>query len=157
MSRVAQIGIALGLLGVMLTLMGLFPGVTGIEPTDTIGIIQIVTILVGLALLILGGLIFVKFTFYARKSATLAQQIAIRLALTGIVFATISGLADVMGFGSNLSELGSEILLGPLQAVGLLSSFLLASVGVLMYALNGEPELTAENAHDEDEFDDTSL
>jgi Na+/melibiose symporter-like transporter len=91
MSRVAQIGIALGLLGVMLTLMGLFPGVTGIEPTDTIGIIQIVTILVGLALLILGGLIFVKFTFYARKSATLAQQIAIRLALTGIVFATISG------------------------------------------------------------------
>ena len=58
MPRVAQFGIALGALGIVLTLMGLFPGVTGMEPTLGIGITQISAILIGFLLLILGALIY---------------------------------------------------------------------------------------------------
>ncbi|NWF70516.1 MAG: hypothetical protein HXY40_15620 [Chloroflexi bacterium] len=135
MARVAQFGIALGTLGAILTLMGLFPGITGLRPTASIGILQIVTILAGLALLISGALVYVKFMFYANQDENLAQQVGIRLALTGLVFAAICGIADVLGFGSNPGA--GEYILGPLQAFGLIGSFLVASLGVLIYALAG--------------------
>jgi hypothetical protein len=137
-ARLAQFGIALGTLGAILTLMGLFPGITGIRPTNTIGIVQIATLVAGFSLLILGALIYVKFMFYATQDANLSQQVGVRLALTGLVFAAICGLADVLGFGSNLREQNADFLLGPLQAFGVISSFLVASAGVVLYAVSGK-------------------
>jgi hypothetical protein len=136
--RIAQFGIAVGTLGVMLTFMGLFPGVTGLEPTGGFGIVQIFTILAGFGLLITGALIYVKFTFYFGRPANLAQQIGIRLSMTGLVFTAMTALADVLGFGSNPPELG-DIYLGPWQAVGMVGSLLIASIGVLIYVMSGEP------------------
>jgi hypothetical protein len=137
-ARLAQFGIALGTLGAMLTLMGLFPGITGIRPTTTIGIVQIATIVAGFSLLIIGALFYVKFMFYATEDANLSQQVGVRLALTGLVFAAICGLADVLGFGSNLREQNSDFLLGPLQAFGVIGSFLVSSAGVVLYAISGK-------------------
>ncbi len=137
MPRVAQFGMALGVLGAVLTFMGLFPGVTGLEPAAGIGVVQIFAILIGFALLIMGALIYVKFTFYVFKPANLAQQIGIRLALTGLLFAAITGMADLFGFGSNLRDAGSEPIFGFLQALGIIGSFVLAAVGVLVYAITG--------------------
>lgn len=137
MPRVAQFGITLGALGAVLTFMGLFPGVTGLEPASGIGVVQIFVILIGFALLITGALIYVKFTFYTYHSANLAQQIGIRLALTGLLFAAITGLADIFGFGSNLRSGGSEPIFGFLQALGIIGSFAMASLGVLLYAVSG--------------------
>jgi hypothetical protein len=146
MARVAQLGIALGTLGGMLALMGLFPGVTGISQAYGIGILQIFTILTGFALLISGGLIYVKFMFYARCPANLMQQIGIRLALTGLVLAAIAGLADALGFGSHprLLDIGMDYRLGPWQAVGLIGSYVLAAIGVVIYALSGDPDIPEE-------------
>jgi hypothetical protein len=135
-ARIAQFGIAVGALGVMLTFMGLFPGVTGIEATGGIGPLQIFTILGGFSLLIAGALIYVKFTFYLGRPANLVQQIGIRLALTGLIFAAMAGLADILGFGSNPPDTGS-IYLGPWQAVGMVGSLFIASLGVLIYAVTG--------------------
>ncbi|MBZ0280093.1 MAG: hypothetical protein K8L97_05085 [Anaerolineae bacterium] len=137
MPRVAQFGMAIGVLGAVLTFMGLFPGVTGLEPAVGIGVVQIFAILIGFALLILGALIYVKFTFYVFKPANLAQQIGIRLALTGLLFAAITGMADLFGFGSNLRDAGSDPIFGFLQALGIIGSFVLAAVGVLVYAVTG--------------------
>jgi hypothetical protein len=144
MARIAQLGIAIGLLGIIMVLMGLFPGVTGLEPTAGIGILQIMMWLVGFSLLVLGALIYVKFTLYLNKPSTLWQSIGVRLGLTGIVFAAISGLADVVGFGSNMRVAGGDILLGPLQAFGILGSFTLSAVGVALYALTGNPDAPSE-------------
>lgn len=140
MPRVAQFGIALGALGAVLTFMGLFPGVTGIRPAAGIGIMQIFSILVGFMLLILGALIYVKFTFYPYKSTNLAQQIGIRLGLTGLLFAAMAGLSDVLGFGSHVIGSQSGTLFGALQAFGIIGSFVIASIGVLMYAVTGDLE-----------------
>jgi uncharacterized membrane protein len=137
MARVAQFGIALGALGIVLTLMGLFPGVTGVNATPAIGIVQISAILVGFSLLIFGALIYVKFTFYVNIPSTLAQQISTRLAMTGLLFAALTGLADIFGFGSHTRALAVDAFIGPLQAVGVIGSFLLAAFGVLLYAMMG--------------------
>jgi hypothetical protein len=99
-----------------------------------------VTILTGFSLLILGALIYAKFTFYPNTPSNLAQQIGTRLALTGLVFAALSGLADVLGFGSHSLEFSADVFIGPLQAVGIIGNFVLSSVGVLIYTLSGKPE-----------------
>jgi cellobiose-specific phosphotransferase system component IIC len=140
MGRVAQLGIVIGALGVMLTLMGLFPGVTGLAPTPGVGIVQIFTILTGFTLLILGALIYVKYAYYANRPPNLAQQIGYRLALTGLVLAALAALADHLGFGSHSREFTVDTFLGPLQAAAMIGSFVLACIGVLIYAITGQPQ-----------------
>lgn len=144
MARFAQVGIALGALGIIVGMMGLFPEVTGVPPTVGIGIVQVLMLLTGFGLLIFGALIYVKFTFYLGQAANLAQQIGVRIALTGLVFAALSGLADILGFGSHIRGDNSDILFGPLQAMGIIGNFALSSIGVLIYAVAGNPERTDE-------------
>ena len=138
MPRIAQFGIALGALGTVLTFMGLFPGVTGLTPAKGIGIVQIFTVLLGFTLLIAGALIYVKFTFYVGQTANLAQQIGVRLALSGLLFAIMAGTADIVGFGSHGSNTASQPLFGMLQAIGIIGSFIIAALGVLIYAISGD-------------------
>jgi hypothetical protein len=137
MWRFAQVGIALGALGGMISFMGLFPGVTGAVPTAGIGLVQVVMVLIGYTLLILGAIIYLKFTFFLDVSATLVQQIGTRLALTGILFAALAGLADILGFGTHIRDDTSELYFGQLQMIGILASFMLSSFGVLVYVLAG--------------------
>jgi hypothetical protein len=144
MVRVAQLGIVVGLIGVVVTIIALFPTLIGLSLTPGIGVIQILVLLVGLILLILGALLYVRFTFYAHQTLTLWQQIGVRLAFTGITFAAMAALADVLGFGSNLRAEGGEVLLGPVQLVGILLSFGGASLGVIIFAVAGDPTLTEE-------------
>jgi hypothetical protein len=143
MVRVGQIGIALGSLGIVLTFMGLFPGVTGLPPTPGIGALQVVTILIGFGLLITGAFIYAKFSFYLQVPANLSQQIALRLSMTGLLFAGMAGMADLLGFGSNIRDLAgeSDIFFGPWQAGGLIGGFAMASLGVLLYAVTGPVEV----------------
>jgi hypothetical protein len=137
MGRFGQIGIALGALGIMIALMGLFPTITGVQETRGIGIVQIFLLLVGDGMLIFGAIIYAKFTFYLEIPSTLAQQIGIRLALTGLLFIALSGLSDILGFGSHIRNDTRDIYLGWLQMVGILASFAISSGGVILYAVAG--------------------
>ncbi len=138
MERVGQIGIAIGTLGAILLLMGLFPGVTGLDPTPGIGVIQLVVVLSGFTLFIMGALIYVKYTFYAYDEANLTQLIGTRLAMTGVLLAGLFSLADAFGFGSHGVEFSIENFLGPLQIIGIVTSYAIACIGVLVYALGGQ-------------------
>ncbi len=137
MWRFSQVGIALGALGGMICFMGLFPGVTGAEPTVGIGLVQVVMVLIGYTLLILGALTYLKFTFFLEAPANLVQNIGTRLALTGILFATLSGMADILGFGTHIRDGAGDLYFGQLQMIGILASFGLSSFGVLVYVLAG--------------------
>ncbi|MDE2777816.1 MAG: hypothetical protein OXI77_17965 [Chloroflexota bacterium] len=137
MWRFSQVGIALGALGGMICFMGLFPGVTGAMPTVGIGLVQVVMVLFGYTLLILGALTYLKFTFFLDVSANLVQNIGTRLALTGVLFATLAGMADILGFGTHIRDDTSELYFGQLQMIGILASFGLSSFGVLVYVLAG--------------------
>ncbi len=137
MIGIAQFGIAIAALGIVVTLMGLFPGVTGIQPAAGVGVIQFVLILLGFMLLDFGALIYVKFTFYVGRVSNLAQQIGVRLTLTGLVLAGLTGLADFLGFGSHARTATTDVYFGQLQALGLLGSLLLSALGVMIYAISG--------------------
>lgn len=139
MIGIAQFGIVLAAFGVVLALMGLFPGVTGIQLAFGVGIVQFVSILLGFALLDLGALIYIKFSFYVGRPANLGQQIGVRLMLTGLVLAGLTGMADFLGFGSHLRSPGTDIFFGQLQALGLLGSLLISALGVMIYAVIGTP------------------
>jgi len=149
MSRFGQVGIAIAALGVMIALMGLFPGVTGIEQTPGIGVVQVIMLLVGYAMLIIGAVIYVKFTFYLGVPSNLAQQIGIRLSLTGLLFAAISGLSDILGFGSHVRTATSDIFFGWLQGLGLIAFLAIASLGVLIYTVAGNPQIHEESLQDD--------
>jgi predicted amidohydrolase len=139
MIGIAQFGIAVSALGSVLAFMGLFPGVAGIDSGRGVGIVQYTTILVGFSLLHLGAMIYVKYTFYADRAATLAQQVGIRLTLTGLLFGGMAGLADFLGFGSHIRTETTDVVFGPLQAIGAVGGLLVAALGVIIFATRGQP------------------
>jgi hypothetical protein len=139
MIGIAQFGIAIAALGIVLTLMGLFPGVTGIQPTAGVGVVQFLMILIGFTLLDFGTLIYVKFTFYVGRAANLTQQIGVRLVLTGLVLAGLVGMADFLGFGSHMRSETGDVFFGQFQALGLIGSLLISALGVMIYAVMGKP------------------
>ncbi len=137
MIGIPQLAIAFGLLGMMIALMGLFPGVLGIDPSEGIGVVQFMVIMVGFVLLDLAALFYVKATFYLGRQANLAQQVSVRLSLTGLVLAGLIGMADFLGFGSHLRAQG-DVYFGTLQAGGVLACLLLSALGVAFYAITGD-------------------
>ncbi len=139
MERTSEISISIGALGVVITLIGLFPGIIGLEAAEGVGVLQVLVILLGFTILFTSAYFFAKKTFYSGQPSTLAQDIGIRLTMTGLLIAGAAGLADVLGFGSHPSTPGSRPMLGQLQALAFLGGILLASSGVAIYALFGPP------------------
>lgn len=139
MIGIGQFGIVVAALGVVLALMGLFPSVTGIQTAAGVGVVQFVSILVGFALLDFGALMYVRYTIYAKVASNLIQQIGVRLTLTGLLLAGLTGLADFLGFGSHARGAGGDVFFGQLQALGLVGSLLISALGVMIYAVTGNP------------------
>ncbi len=137
MGKLSQLGIAVAVLGGVVTLIGLFPSITGYEPSRGIGILQIIVILTGFSLLILGVYIFVQATYYPGVRHNLAQQIGVRLSMTGLVISVAAGLADVLGYGSHPPGPDQRPFLGTWQATGLIGGFVIASLGILIFVLMG--------------------
>ncbi len=149
MERSNETSIIIGALGVVVTLMGLFPGIIGLDAAPGIGVLQVVVILAGFSLLFLGAYMFVYQAFYRGTRRTLAQDVGIRLTLTGLVIAAAAGLADVFGFGSHPPTPTTRPLLGELQAMAFVGGFLVASAGVVIYALFGPPAEPEDSSGDD--------
>ena len=133
-----RFGIAVGALGGVLILLGLFPTITGIEPSPGFGILRTLTVLGGFTVMIFGAFVFVQSAYYPGQPHTLAQKIAIRLSMTGLLGSAATGLADVLGYGSNPPGPLSRPVLGVYQIVGIVAGFILASLGVLLFVLLGD-------------------
>ena len=131
MSRLAQFGVFLVVLGTVALFLGLFPFAVDADRTAGIGFTQIVIMQIGLFLLVGGAYVVVYATAHRGNAPTFMGDVGIRLGLTGLVFAAAATMADVLGFGSHLAEGGP--LFGWLQAVGMLSGFGLSALGVLIY------------------------
>ncbi|HVO43390.1 MAG TPA: hypothetical protein VMT34_12235 [Aggregatilineales bacterium] len=138
MAKLTQLGIAVAFLGLVIAIIGLFPSLTGVEASPGIGILQITVILVGFSMLVLGAFIYVKSAYYPGVKHNLAQEICIRLSMTGLVIAAASGWADVLGFGSHPPGTNQRPFLGILQTAGVVGGFVIASLGVVLFALLGD-------------------
>jgi hypothetical protein len=131
MSRLAQLGVFITVLGGVILFLGLFPLAIDADATPGIGLTQIAAILTGLFSLVLGAYVFVFATVHRGSPSSLMGDIGIRLGMTGLVFAAAATLADALGFGSHVSDGGP--LFGWLQATGMLIGFGIAALGVLLY------------------------
>ncbi len=140
MGKYGEVSIIIGTLGVVIALIGLFPGIVGLEAASGVGVLQVLVILLGFSILFTGAYLFVKTSFYTGLPNSLAQDIGIRLTLTGLLIAGAAGLADVLGFGSHPSTGFNRPLLGHLQATVFIGGIMLASLGIVIFALFGPPE-----------------
>ena len=146
MERYTQTSITIGALGIVITLIGLFPGIIGLETVGGVGVLQVLVILLGFSIIFIGAYLFVKQTFYPGLPTTLAQDIGVRLTLTGLLIAAAAGLADVLGFGSHGAADNTRPLLGRLQAIGFIGGFLIASLGVGLFTLFGPSPQSEDDA-----------
>lgn len=133
MSRLAQLGVFSMVLGSVVLFLGLFPSAVDADATPGIGLVQIIGILSGLVLLVMGAYIVTHGLIHRESRRTLLGDVGIRLGLTGMVFAGAVTLADAMGYGSHT---GGPVF-GWLQTIGILVGFGMAALGVLIYGMGG--------------------
>lgn len=129
-NRLAQVGVICMVAGGVSLGLGLFPYAADLEGTPGVGLTQLAAILAGLLLVIGGSYIVVRATLHYGRPRTLLRDVGVRLGMTGLLGAAASALADTLGFGSHKNA----AVFGWLQAGGMLAGFLLAAVGVLIYA-----------------------
>jgi len=130
-NRRIQATLSLVILGFLLVLLGLEPGLVNLDRSPVVGFVQLSVYLVGLALICLGG--YIGFSSSPDKERTIAADIGLRLVATGYVIAFVSGLADVFGFGS---EIFPEIpSFGVLQVTGVILGEATIAIGFLLVAI----------------------
>jgi hypothetical protein len=123
-------------MGLMITIVGLFVYVLGVQPqlfnldkAEMIGFVQIAVLLVGLAMICLGGFVSIN-SLWNSMQKTIAADIGYRLVATGYVIAVTSGMADVFGFGNQIYP--AIPYFGPLQAIGLMVGLITISLGFIL-------------------------
>jgi len=121
-----RLGMILMLVGFVIFLIGAVPDLFGLDRSPVIGFVQITVFLIGLAIICLGGYICMN-GLWNNRPKTILADIGLRVVSTGFVIAVISGLADVFGFGTQLSP---EIpYYGPWQATGVLVGEIMIILG----------------------------
>jgi hypothetical protein len=124
-----RLGLIATILGFLLYLLGVDPGIFGLDRSPVTGFVQIATFLVGLALMCLGGYLGLN-ALWNGMQKTIAADIGLRLVATGYVVAVASGMADIFGFGNQ--PLPNIPYFGPWQAIGVMIGEVTIVVGFIL-------------------------
>jgi hypothetical protein len=130
--RRVRSGLTLVMAGFGLFMLGMEPGVLGLDRSPVVGFVQLAVFLIGLGIICLGGYM-VYSPYWANVERSIAADIGLRLVATGYVIAVTSGMADVFGFGSQpWPEIPS---FGDLQAAGVILGEAVIIIGFLLVQL----------------------
>ncbi len=131
--RISYLRIRFSLISVGL---GLFTFAVGAKPTwfgwnraPVVGFVQIAVLLIGLALICLGGFVGLS-ALWGNEQRSIVADIGLRLIATGYVISVFAGMADVFGMGAQ--TLPDNPYFGPLQASGVLIGQFVIATGFLM-------------------------
>jgi len=124
----ARLGITFVFLGFIIFLVGLRPDLFGLDRGRSIGLIQIITILIGLGMMTWSGVILLRRLWNGKKK-TIVGDFGSRVVATGFVICSFAALADAFGLRTNPV---SNVLLGTLQSYGLMVGIVVVCVGFLM-------------------------
>jgi hypothetical protein len=124
-----RFGLITTLVGLLTFILGMEPGLFGLNRSAAFGFVQIAVFLVGLAIICLGGFIALN-TLWNGMEKSIAADIGFRLVATGYVIAVTSGFADVFGIGSQAFP--AVPYFGPWQASGLIVGEVFIAIGFLM-------------------------
>ena len=121
------------LVGNVLIVVSLAAEILGLNLTPGFGMVQMLQLLLGLTLLTLSGFLHMYSLREANTPRSLQADIGIRLALTGLVFAYVSGLADLLGIGTHVEPNFERPFVGPLQLGGIALGIVSITVGMILY------------------------
>jgi hypothetical protein len=124
-----RMGLIVVAVGTLLFLLGAEPGLFGQDRSPVTGFIQILTFIVGLGLLCVGGYMSLS-AHWNGYQKTIAADIGVRLVATGFVIALASGMADLLGFGSQIYP--KIPYFGPWQEGGVLAGQAVIALGFLL-------------------------
>jgi hypothetical protein len=127
--RWARSWMTLVLAGFMLFVLGIDPGLFGLDRSPVVGFIQMGVWLVGLAMVLLGAYLAVRVVRNGRKPS-LRSDIGLRLMATGYVVSLTASLADFLGIGSHHLP---NLFFGPVQVMGLIVGIAVSFLGLLLY------------------------
>lgn len=124
-----RVGLIVTILGFLIFLLGVDPGIFGMDRSPVTGFVQIATFLVGLALMCLGGYLGLN-ALWNGAQKTIAADIGLRLVSTGYVVAVACGMADIFGFGTQ--TLPNIPYFGPWQAIGVMVGEITIALGFVL-------------------------
>jgi hypothetical protein len=124
-----RIGLIFAVIGFLIFMVGVDPGLFGVDRSPVIGFVQIGVFLLGLGVICFGGYLTIN-TLWNGHPKTIAADIGVRLIGTGYVIAVAAGLADIFGLGTR--PLPTFIpFFGRWQARGVLIGEVLIIIGFL--------------------------
>jgi hypothetical protein len=124
-----RLGLILTILGFLIFLLGVDPGIFGLDRSPVTGFVQIATFLVGLALMCMGGYTGLN-ALWNGTEKSIAADIGLRLVATGYVVAVACGMADIFGIGNQ--PYPDIPYFGPWQAVGVMVGEVIIAVGLIL-------------------------
>lgn len=117
-------------IGLFIFIIGAKPNWFGWSSIPEVGFIQIAVLLLGLALISIGGFIGIS-ALWGRAQRSILADFGSRLIGTGYVIAVFAGMADVFGMGAQ--TLPDTPYFGPLQAIGVFIGQIVIAIGFLMF------------------------
>ena len=127
------LSIVLFAIGLGLSAVALGAEVLGLDLTPGFGMVQMLQLLVGLTCLTFAGYLRIHSLRPADAPRSLQADIGIRLGATGLVFAFITGWADLIGIGTHVGPEFIRPHVGPLQLGGLIVGLIMITAGLLLY------------------------
>jgi hypothetical protein len=119
------------LLGLFLFLLGVHPGLFGLDRSYVIGYLQTIVFLLGLGLVVLSTYAMETLMRPTDQPLSIREDIGVRLAATGYVFFAVSSASDLIGLGSHPPP--GPPHMGILQSIGLFAGSLITVLGLVMY------------------------
>jgi disulfide bond formation protein DsbB len=115
--------------GFVIFLIGAKPGLFGLDRSPVVGFIQIAVMLIGLAIICIGGYVAIH-SLWRKEPPSIAADIGLRFVSTGYVVTVFSGMADVFGIGSH--PLPGVPVFGVWQARGMEIGLAIIAIGFVM-------------------------
>lgn len=121
------------LLGILLVAFALSADWLGLDITPGFGVVQMISLLLGISSLTLALFLWMKTRRPADAAKSLQADIGWRLAATGLLFIYVTGLADLIGIGTHVGPDFIRPFLGPLQLAGFALGSVVILVGAFLY------------------------
>jgi hypothetical protein len=119
--------------GTLLSIVSLGAEILGLDLTPGFGMVQMFQLLLGLTFLTAAGFLHIYNLRPPNAPRSLQADIGIRLALTGLVFTYVAGVADLVGIGTHVEPRFIRPYVGPLQLGGILLGIISITAGMLLY------------------------
>ncbi|MCB9430808.1 MAG: hypothetical protein H6668_02390 [Ardenticatenaceae bacterium] len=130
--RAASIVVLL-VIGLAFSGLALAAELLGLDITPGFGMVQMFQLLIGITCLTLAAYLYLNSLRPKDTARSLQADIGVRLAATGLVFAYVCGLSDLMGIGTHIEPGFERPFVGPLQLGGLLLGGITITIGLLLY------------------------